>query len=223
MVLPVDGGAPGRDASSALNPSVEAEYRTLTRAFRGEIEVIKGSRFLALASPVADEDDAARHLSATRAEFPDASHHCQAWRLRGPGDRFRASDDGEPSGSAGRPVLQQIDGHGVVDVSVIVVRWFGGTKLGVGGLMRAYGGAAGHALDEAPIATVLVKRRVEVHHPYACSGPVQGLLAAWDLEPREAAYGEDVALVFDIPLRDVDRFASEITDCTAGQARVQVE
>ena len=154
------------------------EFRTLAREFRAEMDVVKASRFLALLAPASSAEEAAAHLAGARSEFADASHHCWAWRLRGPGDHFRSNDDGEPGGSAGRPILQQVDGHDVVDVSVIVVRWFGGTKLGVGGLMRAYGGAAGRALDQAPIHTILVTSRVELHHPYECSGAIQGMLAA---------------------------------------------
>jgi len=196
------------------------EFRTLARKFRAEMDPVKGSRFLALLAPVSSAEEAADRLKGARAEFPDASHHCWAWRLRGPGDHFRSSDDGEPGGSAGRPILQQIDGHGVVDVSIIVVRWFGGTKLGVGGLMRAYGGAAGRALDQAPIHTILVTRRVNVVHPYECSGAIQGLLAAWQLEPVSATYGSDVRLAFDIPARDLERFQAEILDRTAALATV---
>ncbi|MFT5051961.1 MAG: putative YigZ family protein [Chlamydiales bacterium] len=198
------------------------EYRTLAREFRAEMDVVKGSRFLALLAPASSMDEAAACLQRARAEFPDASHHCWAWRLRGPGDHFRSNDDGEPGGSAGRPILQQIDGHDVVDLSVIVVRWFGGTKLGVGGLMRAYGGAAGRALDHAPIHTILVTSRVDVHHPYECSGAIQGMLAAWQLEPVSADYGSDVHLVFDIPARDLERFQTEAIDRTAGLATVSV-
>ncbi len=197
------------------------QYETLAGEGRGELELIKGSRFLARLAPVDNEDEAAAFLERVRAEFKDASHHCWAWRLGHPSPRFRSADDGEPSGSAGRPILAQLEGHDLSDLAVVVVRWFGGTKLGVGGLMRAYGGAAGHALDRAARRTVLIRTRLEVEHPYACEGAVQGLLAARSLVPVDPRYGEHVAFAVEVVERDVEDFTRELADRTAGRARVQ--
>lgn len=201
---------------------MDDEYRSLAAPFRAEVEESKGSRFLALIAPASSEETAAEHLKGVRSEFPDASHHCWAYRLRGPGDHFRFSDDGEPGGSAGRPILQQIDGHGVVDVSIVVVRWFGGTKLGVGGLMRAYGGAAGRALDAAPIETIVIKQRVDVRYPYECSGAVDGMLAVWQVQPIRSEYADEVHAVFEIALRDVERFRDDLRDRTAGRGTTEL-
>jgi uncharacterized YigZ family protein len=120
--------------------------QTVATASRHEGEQIKGSRFIVDIVSVAAESDARDALSAIAAEFADASHHCWAWRMATPSIE-RASDDGEPSGSAGRPILAQLAGRDLVDTAAIVTRYFGGTKLGVGGLVRAYGGAVGEALD----------------------------------------------------------------------------
>ena len=120
----------------------------LTERIRVEPEPTKGSRFIATAVPVADEDAAKAALAQLRAEMPDATHHCSAWRIAAP-SLERANDDGEPGGSAGRPILSAIQGRNLVNVAVIVTRYFGGTKLGVGGLVRAYGAAAAAVLDAA--------------------------------------------------------------------------
>lgn len=196
-------------------------YRTLRAEFRHEIDPVKGSRFLTTVAPIADEAAAEAVLERVRAEFSHATHHCWAWRLGRDGARFRSSDDGEPGGSAGRPILQQLEGHEVTYAIAVVTRWFGGTKLGVGGLMRAYGGACGQTLDRAPITTVVVKVRLEVEHPYELSGPVQGLLAAWKLAPLDAAYDDHVRFVVEVPEDRAAEFERELTDRSAGQARVR--
>ena len=110
----------------------------------------QGSRFIALAYPVESEAEVKALLEAARKEYHDARHHCVAYRLGCGGELWRASDDGEPAGSAGRPILGQIDRAGLSDVAVIVVRYFGGIKLGIPGLIRAYKNATADALEKAP-------------------------------------------------------------------------
>ena len=126
--------------------------QVVVASLRHEGDPIKGSRFIVDVSPAGDEDEARQVLTQVRADFPDASHHCWAWRIADPAID-RVNDDGEPSGSAGRPILAQLTGRDPVDTAVIVTRYFGGTKLGVGGLVRAYGGAAGAALDTMSFET----------------------------------------------------------------------
>lgn len=194
------------------------EYETLAAEFRYEIDPIKGSRFLATVAPVGSAEEAETFVERLREEFADATHNCWAWRVGPDGDRFRSSDDGEPGGSAGRPMLRQIEGHGLVNTAAVVTRWYGGTKLGVGGLMRAYGGATGQALDRAPRRTVLVTRRVKLEYPYECSGAVEGFLAAHHLAPVSSDYGASVRYVLEVPERDLEGLTGELRDRTAGQA-----
>ena len=197
---------------------VTDDYDTLAAEVRHEIEPVKGSRFLASAKPVSTSDDAEAFLRGVRAGFRGATHHCSALRLGPDGELHRCDDDGEPGGSAGRPILRQIEAHRLTDVVVVVTRWFGGTKLGVGGLMRAYGGAAGQALDRARRRTVVVTVPIEVRHPYECSGAVQGLLSLRGVATRSADYEETVRLVLDVPRRALDDFALELADRSAGRA-----
>ncbi|HEU0052465.1 MAG TPA: YigZ family protein, partial [Longimicrobium sp.] len=121
----------------------------LTLAAPAEIQTrVKASVFLAFATAIADEAEAKAILTERERRMWDANHHCYAWKLRS--GAARAADAGEPSGSAGAPILAAIEGAGLVDTLVVVTRWFGGTKLGVGGLVRAYGDAAAEALAAAP-------------------------------------------------------------------------
>ena len=194
------------------------QYRTLAGEHAYEPAPTKNSRFLAFVAPATSEEEAGAFLDRVRAEYDDARHVCWAWRLGPAGDRTRSSDDGEPSGSAGRPILLQLEGHEVTDVVAAVVRYFGGVKLGVGGLMRAYGGAAGQCLDRAPVREVVVTARLVVEHPYDCSNAVQAVLASEALEPVASDYGAVVRLELDVPRPDLERVRALLVDRTGGRA-----
>ncbi len=197
------------------------EYRIVSARTEHETPKIKGSRFIARAAPAATPAEAAAVLDEARRAHPHATHHCSAFRLGPDGAEFHFDDDGEPSGSAGRPILQQIEAHGLVDTMVVVIRYFGGTKLGVGGLIRAYGGAASEVLKLAPARTVTVTRRVRVTYPYAVSSAVEAVLAASGLSPAASAYEETVTLDFDVPLARVEAFRSLLRDRTGGKAETE--
>lgn len=132
----------------------------------------RSSKFLSFAWPVQDEEQIRGHLEALRKEYYDATHHCYAWRLGPQGGRFRANDDGEPSGTAGRPILGQMLSREVTDCLVVVVRYFGGTKLGVPGLIAAYKESAGAVLAAAQIVERTVDRRVEIEFSYLAMNDV---------------------------------------------------
>lgn len=132
----------------------------------------RSSKFLSFAWPVQDEEQIRGHLEALRKEYYDATHHCYAWRLGPQGGQFRANDDGEPSGTAGRPILGQMLSRGVTDCLVVVVRYFGGTKLGVPGLIAAYKESAAAVLDAARIVERTVDRRLEIGFSYLAMNDV---------------------------------------------------
>lgn len=196
-------------------------YTTLAEPFRYEPDKIKGSRFIACVAPVESEAEAQAFLQSVRDEYDDSRHVCYAWRLGGDGEATRSNDDGEPSGSAGRPILLQLEGHEVTDVAACVVRYFGGVKLGVGGLMRAYGGAAGQALDRATLKVVDVKVVFECVHAYGDSGAISGVLAAWELEPAEAVYSDEVSFTVRVGIGRVDEFESAMREATAARAQLK--
>jgi uncharacterized YigZ family protein len=154
----------------------------------------KGSRFLAVIGPAADEAAAKEGLAALARCFPDATHHCWAWRVGAP-PRERSSDAGEPAGTAGVPILQVLRGAGLSDVLAVVVRWFGGTKLGKGGLARAYAGAAREALAGLPVVSRVPTVRLAVHVPYERVGAVKRLLRPPEIELEAEEYGNEARLI----------------------------
>ena len=197
------------------------KYTTLAAASRYEPDKVKGSRFIACVAPVETEEEAQAFLNSVRAEFDDARHVGYAWRLGRDGELTRASDDGEPSGSTGRPILLQLEGHEVTDVIACVVRYFGGVKLGVGGLMRAYGGAAGQALDRAELKVVEVKVALQCTHDYGDSGAVSAVLAAWDLTPENAVYADDVSFSVRVGIARIEDFRTAIREATGARAKTE--
>ncbi|HEX6041291.1 YigZ family protein [Longimicrobium sp.] len=190
---------------TTLAASAEAQFRE------------KASTFLALAAP-ADSEAAARAVLAKREKLHwDATHNCSAWVVRG-GIR-RANDAGEPSGSAGAPILAAIEGAGLTDCIVIVTRWYGGTKLGVGGLVRAYGDAAAQALAAAPRRIGVEAARLEVTYPYAHTAAVMRALERAGAEQVEHGYADsgDAGIVLvSVPHAAVEAFTDELREGTAG-------
>jgi uncharacterized YigZ family protein len=168
-------------------------YRAPLAESRAEIRE-KGSVFLAVIGPAADEAAAKAFLARLEKEFPDATHHCWAWRLGVPA-RERSADAGEPAGTAGMPILQVLRGAGLADVMAVVARWFGGTRLGKGGLARAYAGAAREALQGLPVALRVPTVRVAVEVPYEKVGAVKRLLRPPEIELAAEEYGAAARLV----------------------------
>lgn len=169
-----------------------AAYTAPSGEARAEIRE-KGSRFLAVIGPAADEAAAKARLAALERELPDATHHCWAWRLGSP-PRERSSDAGEPAGTAGMPMLQVLRGAGLSDVMAVVVRWFGGTKLGKGGLARAYAAAVREALPGLPVAARVPTARIAVEIPYDKVGAVKRLLRPPEVELEAEEYGASAHL-----------------------------
>lgn len=151
----------------------------------------KGSRFVAWVEPAASEEEAAARLADLTRAHSDATHHCWARRLGEPA-RERSADAGEPSGTAGMPMLQVLRGAEVSDSLAVVARWFGGTKLGKGGLARAYAEVVRLALAECTVAERLRYEALELTMPYTLFGAVQRLVHPPEIELGEASYGEMV-------------------------------
>lgn len=192
-------------------------YRRPGSPLAHEIPKIKGSRFIASVEPADDEDAAVAHLHAVRKQHHAARHHGWAWRLGEDGSRSRSSDDGEPSGSAGKPILAAIEGADLTFASVVVTRYFGGTKLGVGGLVRAYGGAAAEALGRVEVQTVVPTATVLVSLAYDHLGVLEAFLAREGVDRPEAEYGEQVRFQFQIPTAQAPDFAARLIDQSAGR------
>lgn len=200
-------------------PTLRKPYTTIAEAFEFEIEPIKHSRFIAHAQAVASDEAALDFLEDIKSLYPDARHHCWAYQLR-ESERVRFSDDGEPGGSAGRPMLSQLQGREVFDIAVVVVRYFGGTKLGVGGLMRAYGGAVAQLLDRASLKVVTPTLPLWLSYDYSDTSSVEGALAELKLQASETIYGEKVEACLQVP--DSDIFELYQTLQTQAGGRIQL-
>lgn len=167
-------------------------YHTISAPGTGEFKD-RGSRFLAYAYPVTSQEEAMQCLGSLRKEHFKARHHCFAWRLGIDGLLFRANDDGEPSGTAGRPILGQIDAAGLTDVAVIVVRYFGGTLLGASGLIQAYRESAAEALRKAPRVEKIIKEYFIFSVGYALLPDVQNALKKLGIDVIKEDYGDTQA------------------------------
>lgn len=166
----------------------------------------KGSRFIAKAYPVTDEDQAKAVVASLKKEYHDARHHCFAYRLGYRRDIFRANDDGEPSSSAGRPILGQIDSMELSDVLVVVIRYFGGIKLGVPGLIRAYRSAAADALSRAEIVEKTASARYRLTFGYMDMNGVMKVLKDMGLPASNQDFGLQCTLDTDVRLSLTDAF-----------------
>jgi len=190
---------------------------------RVEIRVVN-SRFIASAGPAAAVADARAFIAGIRAEMPDASHHVYAYVVgHGATTMLGMSDDGEPSGTAGRPVMAVLRGSGLGDVTLVVTRYFGGTLLGTGGLVHAYGDAARAVLAILPREPKIERRRLGVTLPYSAFDQARRLVAAHAGTILEESFAADVTLRVLLPLAQVGPFIAQLGEATAGQAQVREE
>ena len=188
---------------------------TLAAATAHSLE-IRHSRFLAQAAPATTPDAALAFLA--RASDADATHNCWAYRI---GGDYRSSDDGEPAGTAGRPILAAIDGQGFDQVMVVVTRWFGGIKLGAGGLVRAYGGAAAECLRAAPRQALIAMCAIELHAGFDDIGAVHAALPAHGAEKiAETFVADGVRLQLSLPADRLDALEARLRDATRGRVRL---
>ncbi|MDN5203380.1 YigZ family protein [Fulvivirgaceae bacterium BMA10] len=166
---------------------MEDTYLTLARQSEGSYKE-KGSKFLAFAYPVNSEEDIKEYLANLKKKYFDARHHCYAYILDQDQSRFRANDDGEPNHSAGDPILGQIRSNNLTNVLIVVVRYFGGTKLGVGGLINAYRTAAVEAIDNNQIVQKVVKILIRINFDYLQMNEVMKLVKDYNLEIRQQEF-----------------------------------
>ncbi|KRE37628.1 hypothetical protein ASG73_08190 [Janibacter sp. Soil728] len=190
-------------------------YLTIARDGETEIEV-KRSRFLCTVERVESEEDARAVVERLRKQHRDARHHCSAFAI-GPGrETTRSSDDGEPSGTAGAPMLEVMLGHEVSDVVAVVTRWFGGVLLGTGGLVRAYGDSVRSGLD----AVGTLRRVLVIEHelvvPHTEAGRIDNELRSRGVQVLDAAYGAEVTLRLGVPADGQMSLAPVVAELTGG-------
>ena len=170
-----------------------------------------GSRFISFAYPVETEEEVKDIVANLKKKFHDARHHCYAYRLGYQGDRFRANDDGEPSGSAGRPILGQIDSRNLSDTLVVVVRYFGGIKLGIPGLIRAYKTSTADALDKAGAVEKIAGKWYKVGFGYGEMNAVMKVLKDMDLRQKDQDFGNSCSLKAWVRLSQGEDFLARLS------------
>jgi uncharacterized YigZ family protein len=196
--------------------SDHASYLVVARDAEAEIEV-KRSRFLATAARVSSEDEARAVVERLRKQHWDARHHCSAMVVGPPPVPVqRSSDDGEPAGTAGAPMLEVLRGAGLSDTVVVVTRWFGGTLLGAGGLVRAYGDAVRAALEVAGTRERRLLRELDLEVDHAEAGRVEGELRARGVDVLDARWGASVHLVLGVAPADEEATRAVLAEVTGG-------
>lgn len=197
-------------------------YDTVYTGGSGEI-VEKKSRFIGQVFPVETEEEAAQLIETVKKKYWDARHNCYAFVLGSRGEITRCSDDGEPSGTAGRPILEVLTGKGLKNVLVVVTRYFGGTLLGTGGLVRAYSQATQAGLADSVIITKEVGYRMTIGTDYNGIGKLQYIAAGMELSVLETIYTDKVQMVLLVPEELCGKVQKEVTEATAGQAVIEQE
>ncbi|MCD8077188.1 MAG: YigZ family protein [Lachnospiraceae bacterium] len=199
---------------------MEETVKIVYEGGQGEV-VEKKSRFLADVAAVDSEEAAAAFIESIRKKYWDARHHCSAYVLGERSEISRCSDDGEPSGTAGRPILDVLLGAGVRNACIVVTRYFGGTLLGTGGLVRAYGRAAREGLAASLVLERIEGEKLRLTCDYNSLGKIQYLAGNRGLTALESEYADAVSLTYLLPAAEAERFTAEITDATSGRVGIE--
>ena len=191
-------------------------YRTVTadKIFVANYEIQK-SKFIASVRNVESEDEAREFLREIKKKFFDATHNCSAWILGENGDKQKSNDDGEPGGTAGNPILETIKKNNLTNIIVVVTRYFGGIKLGAGGLVRAYSRSASLGIDAAAIVERKIFRKVNITVEYSLLAQVENFLRTKKISVANSDYAGDVTLTVLILPEEVEIFLTELTDLTS--------
>lgn len=204
----------------AENTRIPKPYQVLLEAGQAEI-VEKKSRFIAYLAKCESEKEATDFIEMIKKKHWDARHNCSAFVIGDSAQLTRCSDDGEPAGTAGRPMLEVLLGSGVRNVAVVVTRYFGGVLLGTGGLVRAYSQAVKEALDVSKIGTMQYGYRLKITTDYNGIGKILYLLGQRSIEPYESDYGENVSLGILVPYDEKESLCKEIIEATLGKAQIE--
>jgi len=184
-----------------------------------EVEIkIKGSKFFGRAFSCTNEAEAENILKNIQKKYYDATHHCFAYRVGlGNESKFRYSDAGEPSGTAGRPIFDQIEGKSLTNVIVIVTRYFGGTKLGTGGLTHAYSDSAAQAIEKAGVTEKYITESLSMTVQFSDYNNIERLIHKYDIEITNQDFSDVVELTVDVRLSMIEKIKDELTELTSGR------
>ena len=197
-------------------------YQIPAKVCQVELEV-KRSKFLTFAAPAVDRQEADNFIRALRTQHSQASHVCWAYIAGAPNTTIRSmSDDGEPSGTAGMPMLKVLEYSGYGDIVVAVVRYFGGTKLGTGGLQRAYSDAVSLVLKDLPMKLKVARSTLQLTFDYVHDGSISRLLERYDVVNIDSKYAQQVTLSIAIASKELSTFRTELTNITAGSVEISL-
>lgn len=199
---------------------IRAPYKIVTAGGMGEI-IEKKSRFIATVQPVETEEEAAAFIEGTKKKYWDARHNCSAFVIGSKNELSRCSDDGEPSGTAGRPMLEVLLGQQVHNAAVVVTRYFGGVLLGTGGLVRAYTKAVQEGLNNSRVATLGFGTHIRIETDYNGIGKLQYILGKESIPIRDCQYTEVVTLQVFLLQEQKERIMKEMTEATAGKCKFE--
>ena len=197
-------------------------YKTVYQGASAEI-VEKKSRFIADVFPVSSAEEATEYLEKVKKQYWDARHHCWAYVIGVENVQERCSDDGEPSGTAGKPILEVIRGQGLHNVLIVVTRYFGGTLLGTGGLVRAYTAASRGGLSHSKIITRIYGFKLKISTDYTGLGKIQYLLAQKNIPLLDTAYTDSVDITALVSQEEEKHITKEIIEGTNGKSQIQKE
>ena len=197
-------------------------YKTVYVGDTAEI-VEKKSRFIANTRPVESEEEAIAFIEEMRKKYWDARHNCSAYVIGDKGQLQRCSDDGEPAQTAGRPMLDVLLGEKVCNICVVVTRYFGGTLLGTGGLVRAYSGAAQEGLKNSVIVEKMPGARIRVETDYNGIGKIQYIAGQMGLHTMDTEYTDKVVMTLLVPDEEIGSFTAAVTERTGGRAGIETE
>lgn len=202
---------------------MKMEYENFLMLIKGaEAEIVeKKSRFIATVCPVASEDEAMAFIEKMKKKYYDARHNCSAFVIGSQAQLTRSSDDGEPSGTAGRPMLEVLLGSEIRNIAAVVTRYFGGTLLGTGGLVRAYSGVLKKALEECETARQRFGVKMKVKMDYNSVGKIQYLLASKNINIVDSLYAADVEMTVIVPIEEYDRLCKELIELTSAKAGLE--
>lgn len=202
---------------------IDSSYLTIVRSAIIE-QRIKKSRFIGIIKRFKSEKEFSESIKRLRSEYGDATHHCHAYRIfDGRTVVESAGDDGEPAGSAGLPALRILAGRDLIDVGVTIIRYFGGTKLGIGGLMRAYGSTVLLTVEKAGIRTCRSKSSAVIMFPPSAFGAINALIEKYEIERIETGYGSTYTLRIKIPVDSAGVFEEAFANVTSGAGVVRYE
>lgn len=184
-------------------------YKTISRPSTGIYKEL-GSKFLSFAYPVSNEEEVKEIINTLKKDYHDARHHCYAYRIGPEGELWRANDDGEPSSSAGRPILGQLLSYHLSDVLVVVVRYFGGTKLGIPGLIKAYKSAASDAIEKGEVVCKTAMRSISITYDYIRMNDIMKFIRDFSAQIEEQQFDNLCKIRIKVRRGDLLRFCSEI-------------